>query len=263
MTIFKTQQALENKYLVKLIHDIQPHKQAIVNHELYNKITNLNNLKTFMQTHVFAVWDFMSLLKTLQRQLTCTDVPWTPKGTPETRYLINEIVIGEESDIDQFGNRLSHFEMYLNAMKLCGCDISIIENFITQINSNISVDEALNTCKANEGIKSFVSTTFEFINTNKPHISAAVFTFGREDLIPEMFLQIVKKLNKTEATSSLEYYLERHIEVDGGHHGQLALQMISSLCGNDENKWNEATESAIKSLIARKKMWDSISSQIN
>ncbi len=90
---------------------IEPLRQEIINHKVYSIIKDLEDLKIFMQFHVFAVWDFMSLLKTLQNNLTCTSVPWFPKGSADTRYLINEIVVGEEADIDLYGNRKSHFEI--------------------------------------------------------------------------------------------------------------------------------------------------------
>jgi hypothetical protein len=34
-------------------------------------------------------------------------------GNANTRYLINEIVTGEESDLDERGKRASYFELYL------------------------------------------------------------------------------------------------------------------------------------------------------
>ena len=96
----------------------------IAHHKLYSAI---EDMRVFMQYHVYAVWDFMSLLKSLQRNLTCVNVPWFPIGDADTRYLINEIVTGEESDVDQNGIRKSHFEMYLEAMDQCGADTSGIK----------------------------------------------------------------------------------------------------------------------------------------
>lgn len=122
-----------NTQIEKIKKKIEPLRQEIINHKVYAAIKDVDDLKIFMQHHVFAVWDFMSLLKTLQNNLTCTSVPWFPKGLGTTRQLINEIVVGEESDIDIFGNRKSHFEMYLDAMKQCGADTSQIEKFTSSL----------------------------------------------------------------------------------------------------------------------------------
>lgn len=92
----------------------------LARHELYSRLTTTRNIAIFMKHHVWAVWDFMSLVKALQRQLTGIDLPWRPVGDPEIRFLINDIVVGEESDLDRHGRRTSHFEMYLEAMKGSG-----------------------------------------------------------------------------------------------------------------------------------------------
>jgi hypothetical protein len=46
-----------------------------------------------------------------------------------TRYLINEIVVAEESDLTIDGQRSSHYEMYIEAMKACRANTTGIEHF--------------------------------------------------------------------------------------------------------------------------------------
>ncbi len=216
-----------------------------------------------METHVFAVWDFMSLLKTLQRCLTCVEVPWLPSLTPESRRLVNEIVLGEESDIYN-GRHLSHFELYRLAMKNCGASTAAIDSLVGALRSGNDLVSALNTCGAPSEAISFVSDTFSLIGQNRLHVTAAAFTFGREDLIPEMFKGFVRDLNR-ELPGSLEtflWYLDRHIEVDGGEHGPMALRMIAELCGDDEQKWAEAQDAAVFALHSRLRLWDGISARI-
>lgn len=246
--------------LEQLKAEIAPLKQQLINHEVYHKITSLEHLHVFMQHHIFAVWDFMSLLKVLQRNLTCVDIPWMPKGNPATRYLINEIVTGEESDIDEQGNRHSHFELYLQAMQQAGCSTAQIEKMLAQLIAGNNVSQALDACNAPEQVKSFVSNTFDTIHTGKPYLQAAVFTFGREDLIPQMFISFVNELHAQapEKISIFKYYLERHIEVDGDHHSHLAYEMTSSLCGDDTDKWQEATAAVKTALQNRIQLWDAI-----
>ena len=202
-----------------------------------------------MEHHVYAVWDFMSLLKALQSILTCTSSPWKPVGDKKIRRLINSIVLEEESDVDLYGNPASHYEMYLDAMKQSGANTSPIESFVANVSAS-------NIPKVNNEIDDFLKSTFDVINSEKAHKIAAAFTFGREDLIPDMFTAIVEEYNTNNKLDKFVYYLERHIELDGGEHGPLALQLVSDLCGNDEVKWREAEEAAIESLVARKKLWD-------
>lgn len=252
------------KRIEKIKQAIEPLRQEIVNHKVYSVIKDIDDLKIFMQYHVFAVWDFMSLLKSLQNNLTCTGVPWFPVGSAETRYLINEIVAGEESDIDSFGKRKSHFEIYLDAMKQSGADTSQIEKFIEEIKTGVDFKTAF--LKANVAIEAqkFVDFTFKIINSKKDYLQSAIFTFGREDLIPGMFISIVKELEgrSPENSSIFNYYLERHIEVDGGHHSHLALQMTSNLCGSTDEYWEEAELATIESLQKRIDLWDGVYKQI-
>jgi len=239
---------------------IAPYRERLISHPVYTSIKNLDDVRRFMEHHVFAVWDFMSLLKYLQCELTCVDVPWMPKGNASTRFLINEIVTGEESDVDEHGNRTSHFELYLKAMHQAGSNLNAIHTFVDGVHNGNSISQSLQLANAPEGAAMFVKQTFDFILSNKPHIVAAVFTYGREDLIPDMFLQLIKEVKEQfpEKLDVLQYYIERHIEVDGGHHGELALQMTEELCGDDELKWQECELAVIKALQAREKLWDAV-----
>jgi hypothetical protein len=246
-----------NQHIAQLQDKINPHREAIINHQIYSHINTIKDLKIFMEHHVCAVWDFMSLLKSLQKKLTCVDIPWYPVGTATTRFLINEIVVGEESDVDKHGNRISHFELYLQAMQDAGANTLPISQMVEMIMQTSDVNIAIKQ-NLSKAAQNFVNNTFEIINTDKSHVLASVFTFGREDLIPDMFHAIVEKMTKAnpEKLDTFKYYLDRHIEVDGGHHSELALKMTTELCGENQYKWEEATDYAIKSLIARKELWD-------
>lgn len=255
---------MQSTGLEKLQAEIQVLRDQLIHHKLYTQIQNLDDLHHFMQHHVFAVWDFMSLLKTLQQQLTCTTVPWIPKGNAATRYLINEIVTGEESDIDADGKRISHFELYLEAMEQAGCNTGSITQFLEAINKGVEVEAALQMADVPAAVKVFVSSTFNVIASGKAHIQAAVFTFGREDLIPGMFISFVKELNKTKPGSVgiFQYYLERHIEVDGDHHAHLAHEMTAQLCGDNAAYWEEAADAVKQALQARIHLWDAIADKV-
>jgi hypothetical protein len=244
---------------------IEPLKQQLIGHPVYRRIASLEHLHLFMQHHIFAVWDFMSLLKVLQRNLTCVDIPWVPKGDAETRYLINEIVTGEESDEDGNGHRHSHFELYLEAMKQSGCNTGNIELMLAALANGKPVDEALQAAVAPEAAAAFVRNTFDVIASDQPFLQAAVFTFGREDLIPGMFISFVRELHAEapEKISLFKYYLERHIEVDGDHHAHLAHRMTSSLCGADEQKWEQATQAVKVALEHRIRLWDAIAASFS
>ena len=246
--------------LEKLRSDINPYQQALLTHPINSYITSQDHLRIFMQHHVFAVWDFMSLVKRLQQDFTCVTLPWVPKGSAEVRYLINEIVLGEESDVDQHGQYTSHFELYIRAMKELGI-IPFDSLKVLTAHTNIdSLLAELSKLDLPTSIESFLRFTFESVQQRPIEEIAAIFTFGREDLIPGMFQLIVDQLriSQPEESGTLLYYLERHIEVDGGHHSALAFQMMEELCGDDVDKWSRATQVAIRSLEIRKELWDGI-----
>lgn len=257
---------MTNFNILGIQQKIAPVREQLLKHDLYENLNTIEDLKTFMEYHVYAVWDFMVLLKALQVRLTSTSEAWVPSKSPLARRLINEIVFCEESDIDINGEPASHYEMYLAAMKQAGANTEPITTFVEYLQRGYSYKSMIryNVGEVNSAIKDFLKTTFEIVKINKEHEIAAAFTFGREDLIPDLFTEIVKDLS-TKLPGKLDafiYYLDRHIELDADEHGPMANKMIAELCGNDESKWREAEKAALVSLEARLKLWDAINAAI-
>lgn len=241
-------------------------KQALLTHTLYEKVQTIEDLHCFLENHIYAVWDFMSLLKALQSKLTCTTTPWFPTVNTQTRYLINEIVVAEESDLTLDGRRQSHFEMYLEAMQDCGANTTEMERFLVNLNSLNNIFVVIKTSDLHPNIKAFLDFTFRVIEEGKAHEIAAAFTFGREDLIPSMFTAILKNFQANFPETDLKkliYYFERHIELDADEHGPMAMGMITELCGNDSKKWSEVEQISVLALEKRIGLWDAIEEQLS
>jgi len=240
-----------------LIEAVAPYRQTLLDHPLYRSMRSIDHVRVFMVHHAHAVWDFMSLVKGLQLRLTGMQLPWKPVGAPEVRYLINEIVLGEESDEDPQGGHISHFELYLRAMRELGLQTEAIERYVQDYRWNMDQGEHAG---LPDGGLAFNRRTFDLIRRAGTHELAAVFTLGREDLIPDMFVRMVETMNREfpGKLSSFVYYLERHIEVDGEQHKHLAYRMTEWACGSDPVLWQEAAEAVKDALQARCALWDAI-----
>jgi hypothetical protein len=247
-------------------------------HPVYQLVDGPDRLRRFMESHVFAVWDFQSLLKAMQQRLTCTGVPWTPTADAEARRLVNEIVLDEESDefpadeAERLGltgtdgslRTASHFELYLAAMRQAGADTRPINRVISLLRQGTPLDTALASCGGPPAAIDFVRHTFSVIDSGEPHRIVAAFTYGREDVIPAMFRHLVASLadEDPDTWGVLRFYLERHIAHDDEKHAPLCRRIVARLCGDDPDKWAEASATARSCIEARIALWDAIAADL-
>lgn len=241
-----------------LASNIGDARESLVDHRVYQAVTTEAHLHLFMEHHVFAVWDFMCLLKALQRNLSCVDMPWVPVGDPNLRRLVNDIVLAEETDEGADGGYTSHFELYVNAMRQCGADVGPIDALIDLLRKGVPVRTALRQARPPAAALAFSDSTFDIIESGSIAAIAGAFTFSREDVVPVMFKGIVDELrfSRLGHYDTFIYYLDRHIAVDGDQHGPMAFEMVNRLCEDDPDKWTAAEAAARSALENRAKLWD-------
>lgn len=245
-------------------HDLQQLRSDLLQHPIYSAVQSTESLRIFMREHVFAVWDFMSLLKRLQQIVTCCSVPWMPVADASVARFINEIVLGEECDEDGRGGYTSHFELYLESMDEVGADSQPIRRFVAMLREGIPTNQALDRIDILPGTRQFVRGTMTWTMDGAPHEVAAAFFHGREDVIPDMFARLVTSLEREgHSVDRFRHYLKRHIELDANDHGPLAQKLVDRLCGESQERRVETTRAACASVAQRIALWDGILASIN
>jgi len=221
-------------------------------------INCVEDLQIFMSSHVYAVWDFMCLVKQLQQHLAPSGSPWMPTYSASSRRWINEIVLGEESDITIDGDHASHFESYIVAMEEIGIDTAWIKSWPDYVR-NVGWETAIQNPQVPEPAKFFMTETKKFVDSDKPWIICAALALGREDLLPEQFQSVLNQLEAANIPSEkFNWYLARHVEIDGNEHGPAARRLLEELCDGYIDREQEATEAALTAIRAREKYWDMI-----
>ena len=247
----------------QLADALRPPLEAEEAHPVFGAVQTDAHLRTFMEHHVFPVWDFMSLLKFLQAELAPSTWPWMPRPHGDLVRLVNDIVTGEESDKLPKSHRAdsthaSHFDLYLMAMREVGADTAPITGFLEIIRTQ-GLDAALEAPMVPEPSRAFMKETFALLKQGEAHRVAASFSFGRENVIPGMFNSLLAKLGIGEERAPIfHYYLKRHAELDGDEHGPAALRLVATLCGNDTARLAEAVEAANAALASRTRLWDRV-----
>ena len=230
-------------------------------HPIYRALDSLPQLRCFMEHHIYSVWDFMSLVKAVQAVVAPTGHPWMPGKDTTLRRFINDMVLGEESDEWQQDGKtiyISHFELYQKAMLEVGADIKRSNDFLRVVET-LGIDAALSAKLAKPAARAFMRSTFDCLASNKPHVVMAALAVGREHIIPGMFRALLRDMSIEESTApAFHYYLQRHVQLDGEHHGPLSLRLLESLCGGDAGRIAEAQVAAEQAISARITFWDGV-----
>ena len=244
--------------------DIAFMRQRMVEHPVFTAIRDIQSLRIFMEAHVFAVWDFMSLLKRLQRDLTCIEVPWLPPRDRPAAQLINQIVLGEETDIGPNGEPVSHLELYLGAMREIGANAARFEHFQTALANGATLAGAFDHAAVAPFIREFTGHTLH-VASRAPLLEVmASFFYGREDVIPRMFSNLLEKWRiGANRAPMFVYYLKRHIEVDSDQHGPAAKAILAAATADDPGRGLQVLRAARQSIEARIKLWDGLLISLN
>jgi Protein of unknown function (DUF3050) len=246
-------------YFEDLKRIVMPLRERLLKHPVYTQVDSLMRLREFMRIHVFAVWDFMSLVKRLQRETTVARLPWTPPTRSSVARFANEVVLGEETDLGPDGEPISHFELYLRAMDEVGAETADVRSFVARMQQGEKWEAALKELNLPAVIGEFVNETLRCAISGSVVEVASYFFFGREDVIPEMFQKFLDLWSGgTLEVPHFAFYLKRHIELDGDSHGPLAKEMLITLAAENEDKWLEATVASQRALISRIKLWDGV-----
>ena len=225
-------------------------------------IRSLPQLRLFTEHHVFAVWDFMQLLKSLQELLAPAGVPWVPPRYPRLAGLITELVAAEECDclpVELGGPcTLSHFSLYRAAMQEIGADTSSIDAVLA-VAAHEGLDRAMLHPAIPEPSRRFMLSTRSLIQSGQPHLLAAAFCFGRELLVPDLFRALLDQLQLHQLHAPiLSWYFMRHISLDGDSHGPLAEQMVAELCEGRSGAMREVEAVRNRVVRERETFWESI-----
>ncbi len=242
---------------------ILPYREKLESHPVYEAVQNIQDLRLFMEHHVYSVWDFMSLVKYLQHRVAPAACPWVPPKEPMIARFINELVLEEETDqampvAGEPQAYCSHFELYCRAMAEIGADSARPLSFIRRVDEQ-GVAAVLPGADIPPPARAFCTTTFGFIDSGQPHVVAAALALGREHIIPPMFRALLKKLGVTEQQApQFHYYLERHIHLDEDAHGPMSLRLLNALCEDDAQKREQAEAAAEEAVAARGRFWDGV-----
>ena len=227
-------------------------------HTVFEKINTLDRAKIYMESQIWCVWDFMMLLRSIQNHYMCQNYLWLPPQDTKVARFIYEMLISEETDIDETGGGYSsHFETYLRAMSDAGADMIPINEFLRHVRKGDTFEELMELKFIPDYAKDFMRNTHE-ICKGSPESAVAAFCLGRENLIPEMFKVFLRHLEKHQELNTFRWYLMRHVAVDSENHGPQSARLLERVLDNDKKKIEDALDTSVNALESREKFLDQI-----
>ena len=234
-------------------------RERLQHHPIFAAVRNVDDLRAFMGWHVWATWDFMWLVRRLQTVYASSALRWRPPGDPLAARLINEIVLGEESDVALGGGQVSHFELYLQAMAEVGADSVPVRGFLDLLSQESSAGEALQRAGAPAPVQTFVASTLATALDGRPDEVLGSFLHGREDVIPAMFAHLLAAWGLTETQApAFVFYLRRHIELDGDSHGPAAHALVRNTVRSDPAAECRLLTAGVAAVQQRIALWDAL-----
>jgi hypothetical protein len=194
------------------------------------------------------------------------EVPWFPADNAKAARLINDIVIGEETDIGPDGAYVSHLALYLRAMGEVGASTRPFEKFRSLVLVGVPVEVALARIGVPLHVQAFVAHTMTLANSGSTEEVLAAFFYGREDIIPDMFRRLLDTFysagHNNDRLRHFIYYIDRHIELYGDSHGPKGRELLGDLLANAPDRVERARRAACNSIKARIGLWDGTLSKL-
>lgn len=231
--------------------------QLLDDHPIYDRLVGRGPIQAFMEAHVFCVFGYQQLLRSIHRDLMGVSQTLHNEAFKEAFRIMHEIVLEEELDFSDEGRIVSHLELYLEAMREMDCDLSWVFGFLDDWERHVPPLEALGRSGFPDSIKEFGA--FIFSSLNRPlHEKATIFFYEGEPYIPDRFLYHLELQTEALPLSLWLDYWERHIEGVKKPGFSAAGRLVEILCAKDPKLNHEAERAAEEVLKKRKKLFDAL-----
>lgn len=232
----------------RLITQIEAKIQRSSHHLVYSKLTSMKKIQCFVSYHIFAVWDSIKLLKSLQNKMSIALTKEYSAYPSELKRLINKIVFAQTSDLYPYGQPNDNFAIYLRAI----AEMEINPDYFLW--DFLEAPDNLDSLKP--GIKELVEFNLAIVRTGTTAEIMAAFFCGREKLNSTLFtsgIEILKREGKE--CSILANYLARLLLENNFQSELISLELINYIC-QDEAESVRALQTGLEALNLKQQLWN-------